>query len=122
MILKVIDKEFSICKLLDTKNIDFNFDFCFVSKTDNEISLVCPTDFVPENTFEQDNGWKAFRIEGILDFSLVGILSKISAILADNKIGIFAISTYNTDYILTKSENFNRALLVLRNSGYDIAE
>lgn len=56
----------------------------------------------------------------MLDFSLVGILAGISEILAENGIGLFAVSTYNTDYILTKAENFNRALDVLRDAGYTI--
>ena len=60
------------------------------------------------------------RIEGVLDFSLIGILSKISAILAENRIGIFAVSTYNTDYILVKEENFEKALSVLEDCGYRI--
>ena len=66
-----------------------------------------------DNTIEREDGWKAFRIEGILDFSLIGILSKISALLAENEIGIFAISTYNTDYILVKEENYTKAKKLL---------
>ena len=54
------------------------------------------------------------------DFSLIGILSKLSAILAENNIGIFAISTFNTDYILVKAENFEKALKVLSDAGYDV--
>ena len=73
-----------------------------------------------KNTIERDDGWKAFRIQGVLDFSLIGILAKISTILADNGIGIFAISTYNTDYILTKAENYERALEILAKEGYTI--
>jgi hypothetical protein len=65
---------------------------------------------VPDNTIDRDDGWKAFRIVGVLDFSLIGILAKISRILATNEIGIFAVSTYNTDYILTKEENFNKSI------------
>ncbi|MBO6115435.1 MAG: ACT domain-containing protein, partial [Lachnospiraceae bacterium] len=65
-------------------------------------------------------GWRGFRIQGVLDFSLIGILSGISTILADNKIGIFAVSTYNTDYILVKEENFIKALEVLAKEGYEI--
>lgn len=65
-------------------------------------------------------GWRGFRIQGILDFSLVGILSKLSGILAENQIGIFAVSTYNTDYILVKEENFERALEILAFKGYKI--
>ena len=95
-------------------------DFWFAARTDEEISLVCKTSDVPSETLERDDGWKGFRIEGVLDFSLIGILSKISAILADNKIGIFAVSTYNTDYILVKEENFEKALSVLCENGYNI--
>lgn len=69
---------------------------------------------------ERDDGWKAFRIQEILDFSLIGILAKISSLLAQNEIGIFVVSTYNTDYILTKAENYLRALEVLDNAGYKI--
>ena len=88
--------------------------------TDEEISLVCKTDDVPQNTIERDDGWRGFRIQGVLDFSLIGILSKLSAILAENNIGIFAVSTFNTDYILVKAENFEKALKVLSDAGYDV--
>lgn len=57
------------------------------------------------------------RIQGVLDFSLIGILSKISAVLADNKIGTFAVSTFNTDYILVKEENYDKSLKVLGDAG-----
>ena len=55
-----------------------------------------------------------------MDFSLIGILAEISRILAANQIGIFAVSTYNTDYILVKQENFEKALAVLRQAGHEI--
>ena len=55
-----------------------------------------------------------------MNFSLIGILSKISGLLAENKIGIFAVSTFNTDYILTKKENFEKALSVLKDARYKI--
>lgn len=90
--------------------------------TDEELSLVCRTEDVPEKTVERDDGWRGFRIEGVLDFSLVGILSKLSTILAENGIGIFAVSTYNTDYILVKAENFERAMAVLAAAGYEVEE
>ena len=81
---------------------------------------MCKTEEVPENIVERDDGWKGFRIQGVLDFSLVGILSKLSGILADNGIGIFAVSTYNTDYILVKEENYSKALTALTNAGYTL--
>lgn len=78
------------------------------------------TEHVPPNVTERDDGWKAFRIQGILDFSLIGILSEISSLMAQNGIGIFAISTYNTDYVLVKKENYEKALQVLLKAGYQI--
>lgn len=120
MELKRIAGDFSVCKMADIKEIDLNRDFCFFGKTDEEISLVCLTEDVPEHVTGRDDGWKAFRIEGMLDFSLIGILAKISTVLAENGIGIFAVSTYNTDYILIKEENFEKALKVLHQAGYEI--
>lgn len=80
----------------------------------------CITESCPKNTIKCDDGWKGFRIKGVLDFSLIGILAKISDLLAKNKIGIFAVSTYNTDYIFTKEDNYKKALDVLNNAGYEI--
>lgn len=118
MKLKKIEQEFSVCKVENISEINLDDEYCFVGKTDEEISLVCCSKSVPHHVIARDDGWKAFRIEGVLDFSLIGILSKISALLAENSIGIFAISTYNTDYILIKKEHFDRALAVLERAGY----
>ena len=82
--------------------------------------MVCKTEDVPSKTVEREDGWRGFRIQGMLDFSLIGILSKLSGILAEHKIGIFAVSTYNTDYILVKEENFEKALYVLGSEGYKV--
>lgn len=120
MKLKIINQNFTICKIKDLSYVDYLDEFCFIGKTDEEISLVCKTKSVPKNAIVCDGVWKAFRIQGILDFSLVGILSKISTLMANHKIGIFALSTYNTDYILIKETNFESALQVLEKSGYII--
>ena len=118
MTLKKLDIPLSICKIDDLSKIDFSHEFFFLSRTDEEISLVCETAAVPENTIEREDNWLAFRIQGVLDFSLTGILSNIAGILAKENIGIFAVSTYNTDYILTKAHNMDRALQILQNAGY----
>ena len=120
MELKKLEYELSVCKLADIRDIDLGRDFFFVGRTDEEISLVCKTEDIPEKTVERDDGWRGFRIRGVLDFSLIGILSKLSGILAENNIGIFAVSTYNTDYIFVKKENFDRAMDVLKDAGYTI--
>ncbi len=120
MKLKKLNFDFSVCKVIDFSQVNLDSEFCFIGKTDEEKSLVCITDDVPQNVTERDDGWRAFRIEGTLDFSLIGILSKISSLLAEHKIGIFAVSTYNTDYILTKADNFDKALEVLCSAGYEV--
>ncbi|MDE5993494.1 MAG: ACT domain-containing protein [Oscillospiraceae bacterium] len=122
MEIKKIDYDFSVCKVTDYSLLNLDSEYSFVGKTDEEKSLVCITNDVPPNVIERDDGWKAFRIQGVLDFSLIGILSKILVILAENEIGIFAISTFNTDYVLTKKENYRKALEVLADAGYKIAE
>ncbi len=120
MELKTIKYNLSVCKVTDISDIDLTSDFYFVGKTDEELSLVCKTEDTPHNTTEREDGWRGFRIQGVLDFSLIGILSKLSGILAEHNIGIFAVSTYNTDYILVKEENFERSLEVLINEGYKV--
>lgn len=122
MEIKKIDYDFSVCKVADYSLVNLDSEYSFIGKTDEEKSLVCITEDVPSNVTEREDGWKAFRIQGVLDFSLIGILSEISGILAENKIGIFVISTFNTDYVLTKKENYQRALDVLISSGYQITE
>jgi len=120
MELKRIPHKLSVCKVADIADIDLTAEFYFIAKTDEELSLVCKTKDAPPETVERDDGWKAFRIQGMLDFSLIGILSELSAILAENDIGIFAVSTYNTDYILVKEENFEQAFTVLAAKGYTV--
>ena len=121
MELKIIPDKLTVCKVKDIADIDMSADLYFIGKTDEELSLVCKTEDAPPKTIERDDGWRGVRIQGVLDFSLIGILSKLSGILAEHKIGIFAVSTYNTDYILVKEENFERALTVLAEEGYTIA-
>lgn len=120
MELKRLEYDFSVCKVKDYSNVDLAQEFCFTGRTDEECSLVCITENVPDNTTEREDGWKGFRIQGVLDFSLIGILAKISGILAENKIGIFVVSTYNTDYVLVKEDNFGRAMEVLAQEGYEV--
>ena len=120
MELKRIDYNFTVCKITDVSTVNVDTDFYFIAKTDEELSLVCKTEETPQDTVERDDGWRGFRIQGVLDFSLIGILSKLSGILAEHKIGIFAVSTYNTDYIFVKKENFERALNILASEGYTV--
>ena len=105
MEIKKIDHNFSVCQVEDYSLVNLNSEYSFIGKTDEEKSLVCITDEVPANVIQQDDGWKAFRIQGVLNFSLIGILAKIAAALADNGISIFAVSTYNTDFLFSLKHN-----------------
>ncbi len=120
MKLKMLAHELTVCKVEEISDINTSDDFFFIGKTDEEISLVCRTEDTPPHTLARDDGWRAFRIEGVLDFSLIGILSRLTAILAEQRIGIFAVSTFNTDYILVKEENLERALAALADAGYEM--
>lgn len=120
MELKIIPHSFTVCKVERLEPADLEGEFCFVGKTDEELSLVCLTERTPNDTLQREDGWRAFRIQGVLDFSLIGILAPIAELLAQNRIGIFAVSTYNTDYVLVKQENFEKAIQALMEAGYCI--
>ena len=121
MRLQVLADPFTVCKLDSFEGLELKRPFWFVSCTDEEYSLVCPSAQTPSNTIACEDGWRGFRIEGVLDFNLVGILSRIASLLAENGIAIFAISTYNTDYVFLKEESFEAALQLLSQNGYIIA-
>ena len=120
MNLKTLPYDLTVCKVAELSAVDLTADFFFVGKTDEELSLVCRTEDTPVNTTAREDGWRGLRIEGVLAFSMIGILSKLSAVLAGKGIGIFAVSTYNTDYILVKTENFDRAMDALECAGYTV--
>lgn len=120
MKIQLLTQNFAICKVSDLPINLIEKDFYFISKTDEEISVVCPLEQLPNNTINITKTWKGFRVVGNLDFSLVGILSNISQVLAKNNISIFAVSTYNTDYIFVKQESLQNAVVALQNEGYEI--
>jgi len=120
MKLQKIEYDFSVCKIEQIEHVDFTREFVFLSKTSDEISLVCETDYVPPNAIASESGWKALRISGVLDFGMIGVISKISKILAEIEVAIFVVSTYNTDYILMKAESFDKGIKKLALNGYVI--
>ena len=106
MVIERLRETLSVCKVKDYSQVDLDAAFCFTGRTDAEKSLVCETARVPANAIAREDGWRAFRVRGPLDFSLIGV---------------FVLSTYDTDYVLTREENFDRALEALADAGYDIA-
>lgn len=122
MQLKRIPCDFSVCKVADYSLVNLQAEYCFIGRTDEENSLVCLTQDVPINAVQRDDDWKAFRIQGVLDFSLIGILSRITSILAEAEVGVFAVSTFNTDYVLIKTAQYEKALTALARAGYIITD
>lgn len=94
-------------------------DFYSITRTSDELSIVCDQNLLPEG-IKADKDWKALKIQGPLDFSLVGILSDISSTLAKGEVSIFVISTYNTDYILVKSKDLDKAVDLLKSAGHSV--
>ncbi len=120
MELKKLPFDFTVCKIPDSSGFNPNREFCFTGRTDEEYSLVCRTEDAPADATVREDGWKGFRIQGVLDFSLIGILAKIAGILAENGIGLFAVSTFNTDYVFVKADRFDRAMERLEEAGYTV--
>lgn len=120
MEIEIIDGSFSVCKVVDFSGVDLSGKYTFTGVSDEEKSLICRTENVSANVTERIDGWRAMRIKGILDFSLIGILSGILTVLADAKIGIAAVSTYNTDYIFVREEDLGKAADALAGAGYKI--
>lgn len=111
---------FSVVQIADAQAVDLTGEYVFLSKMDDELSLVCETRLAPKDVINAEHGWKGLKIVGVLDFGLVGIIAGISARLADANISVFVVSTYNTDYIFLKEAMFDRATQVLRDAGYEI--
>jgi len=126
MKLKILDSTFSVIKLPPFETIPLwalNCDIFSITRTDEELSVVCPSECLPinEQMKEVENDWKCIKVEGVLDFSLTGILSSLANTLAENKISIFAISTFNTDYLLVKCQSIEKAIIVLENEGHSFS-
>ena len=118
MKLIVLSQRFSVCRLEKTDSIPLwatTQEFFSITKTADELSIVCPEASVPAN-IKAEHGWRGLKIEGPLDFSQIGVLNSLAEPLAKNGISIFAISTYDTDYVFLKEADLDRAKEALRHS------
>lgn len=93
--------------------------FLSITRTPDELSIVCESGNVPEN-IQAERDWRAMRIKGTLDFSLTGILAAISGPLAAAGISIFAVSTFDTDYVLVKANRIDEAIGALEAAGHRV--
>lgn len=120
MLIRFMKEDFTVCQISDLQQVDLDIPYCFLAKTVHELSLVCRSEDVPEKALKREDGWQAFYIEGSLDFALTGILAGIADVLTKKGISLFALSTYDTDYILVKKEKMAQALQTLEEAGYTI--
>ncbi|MDR0325007.1 MAG: ACT domain-containing protein [Oscillospiraceae bacterium] len=120
MELIVLGRDFTVCKIHSIAEADLSGEYVFVAKTDDEVSLVCETRYTPQNAVAVETGWKALKIAGTLDFGMVGVISRITGILAQAELSVFVVSTYNTDYILVKASILEKCLDLLETNDYMI--
>jgi len=120
--MKLLKEKFGVCRLNKDESIPEwvkDSEFYSITRTFDELSIVCSQNLVPCDV-KCENDWKVLKVEGPLDFSLIGILSSISSVLAQEKISIFAISTYDTDYILVKDKDIDNAVKALTKEKYEV--
>jgi len=120
--LAVLPDLYAVCRLGVAEKIPawaLAGGFCSVTRTGDELSIVCSQEVVPEGV-EADRGWRSFKVEGKLPFNLVGVLSSLTSTLAQAGISIFAVPTYDNDYLFIKSTDMEKTVAALRNAGHGI--
>jgi hypothetical protein len=120
--LSIIPGLYSVCKLPPGSTVpDWALpgEFYSITNTSDEVSIVCDSNYIPEK-LPREGYFKCFKIDEILDFSLIGILASLTQTLAKVGISVFVISTYNTDYILVKEDNLDIAVATLEEAGHTI--
>jgi hypothetical protein len=121
--LKLMDDRLAVCRLAPTEAAPLwaldAHGFCSLTRTADEWSVVCSEDAVPSGV-HCETGWLIFQVAGPLDFSLTGVLASVAGPLADAGISIFALATYDTDYILVKAETVVAAVHALESAGHRV--
>jgi hypothetical protein len=119
--LSVLPETLAICRLDRDAAIPAwaMGEFVSITRTTDELSIVCDERAVPSGV-KADRGWRALKIAGPLDLALTGVLASIAVPLAEAKINIFAISTFDTDYVLVKAERLDQAVGALRSAGHRV--
>ena len=121
--LEVLPSFFAVCRLAPDSPIPAWAslgDFFSITKNSDELSIVCEEDFLPPSV-KAERGWRCLRVQGTLDFGLTGILAALAMPLAEAGISIFAISTFDTDYVLVSGRDLSRAADTLAAAGHKIA-
>lgn len=121
--LRLLHGRFSVCRLEAREKLPSwaygSGDFLTITRTPGELSIVCAEGVAPEGC-KCERGWRIFQFEGPLDFALTGVLVAVAQPLADARISIFAVSTYDSDFVMVKEVNVDRAIQALTAAGHTI--
>jgi hypothetical protein len=120
--LTPLKDEFAICQLDQGSEIPswaFGGEFCSLTRTSEELSILCPANQVPEMS-NYEPGWRGLKIEGPFEFDEIGVLASLTAPLAEAKISLLTVSTYDTDYIFIQQKNYRQAVNILEAAGHTI--
>jgi len=120
--LRLLKGRLSVCRLDPGERIPawaVRGEFTSITQTTDELSVVCTEGAAPKGT-KCETGWRIFKIEGPLDFALTGILVAVARPLADAGMSIFAVSTYDTDYLMVKEQNIEKAVRALAAAGHHV--
>ena len=113
---------YAVCQLRSQKSVPdwvFQGDFYSITRTPEELSIICPQEYVPEDITCQP-GWRVLKVEGPFNFNEIGVLASLTGPLAAAQLSLLTISTYDTDYLFIQGENFEQAVKVLSAAGHQI--
>lgn len=119
MILEILKEDYAVCKLNNISAL-LPCGIFFLARSDNEISLVCESQFVPNDVLFCEKSWRGLRIKGSLPFETIGVIAHLTKILKEANVSVFAISTYDTDYFFVKHNDFDKAKEAFIDEGYEI--
>jgi hypothetical protein len=120
--IRLLEPRMAICRLEPDADLPAwvqGVSFCTITRTDEELSIVCPQAAVPGSVF-CDLGWRCLKIKGPMDLAEIGVLYALARPLAEAEISVFALSTFNTDYLLVKEKDLERAIRVLSQQGHNV--
>lgn len=119
--LHMLGEMFTINKLpqfAEIPSILSQGEMCFIFRTDDELSIICP-DYMAPNNVQQELGWRCFKVDGEMKLQEVGVLAAIAQPLAEAEVPMFAVSTFNTDYVFVMEENLVDAVHALQKAGHE---
>lgn len=119
MRFRLLDPVYAVCRYSKLPSLPEK-GFYSLTVTPEEISLVAEEKLLPPGALKKESGWRALQIDAVMDLGMVGVMAEISSILAAANVSLFAVSTYNTDYILVKNELLERACEALSAHGHEI--